>query len=225
MKAPISQGPREFPVLETDMLRDEDKALIRAELAKFKTAYDLSQHAGDNGFALTSLDPRGRVRVISFKGIEVALMFQRRAMKLNLGPCETTPGTYLRSLDEAWMRTDLLDVSATKVVVAEGQTLATALEELRQAKSTIEHMQRETSAQRLVINQQTQTIEVMTDRLKKKLKKAVPATPAPTLTYDHIKPPKVKVPKVKAAPKKPAPKKTPAPVKKGKGQKTRKKRV
>jgi len=107
---PIASGPRNFQVILSDMIRPDDRASLLALLAEFRTAAHVKQQALAKGLTVEVLDNRGRVLVVKWHGIEVAVLFQRQIGQVTIAPVETSPAVIIKSPEEAWVSFNLLGV-------------------------------------------------------------------------------------------------------------------
>lgn len=102
-------------VLTVDQMAEADKRFVQATL---KTITNGSQAKtlpdGKNGWACLALDSRARAYVLSFRGIEVALFYQRQLTEVQLQPGDRFPEGVVQDPQEAWMRLDLIGLSAKK---------------------------------------------------------------------------------------------------------------
>ena len=96
-----------LPVLSAQLLSDQDKAKVAVMLSKFSSPLEAKHRGPEEGFGVRVLDAHGRACVLVYKGLEVALIFQRRAELVDTSLTKA-PTVRLRSLDEAWIMVNLL---------------------------------------------------------------------------------------------------------------------
>jgi hypothetical protein len=65
-----------------------------------------------NYWACTEIGDRGKVYVVSYHGIEVALFFKRQLTEIKLDPGDRQPEGVMQDPSEAWQRLDILGHSA-----------------------------------------------------------------------------------------------------------------
>ncbi|HWY36788.1 MAG TPA: hypothetical protein VNX68_19235 [Nitrosopumilaceae archaeon] len=93
----------QFESLVTDNIKAEDKERILAGVVNVKTPFDI---LGEN-FACKYLDHYGRVAAITFRGMEVVLLFKRATTKNSTLDLSVPP---LKNSNDAWMVVRLMDV-------------------------------------------------------------------------------------------------------------------
>lgn len=208
-KTPISMGPRTFRVLTTESLKDEDKAIIRTQFAKFTSAWDAYVNHLERGFAKVSISPSGRAYSLQFKGVEVALLVRRHSYIVELRGVETAPAVVLKSEEDEWVLIDLLNARDALTDHSLTKLLSTAQTEVQQLRATL--AQRETILQLKgdLVNTLENKVQDYKDRDAKRAKRAAAAA-VPKPPVKPVKPATKRAAKVatkRAATVKPATKK------------------
>lgn len=109
-KAVAAEGPRpKYKVLTADMLKPQDRQHAAAVATFLNSGDEAYKLAGKEGFAYKDLDLRRRVGAITYKGVEVALLFHREVTELEPGPADPVPQHFLKEPSRAWLMVDLLD--------------------------------------------------------------------------------------------------------------------
>lgn len=105
--------PLTYRVLAVDRLSDKDKRLVTKVLIKVKTDADAKKLVGVGsrwGYKPLAYQT-DRVGVISYKGIEVAIMFKRVTLIIEPLPEDPIPEGTLENAEDVWQRHDLFGVS------------------------------------------------------------------------------------------------------------------
>jgi len=92
----------QFDVLVTDVIKAEDKEKILAGVVNIKSP---ESSLGEN-FTVKWLDHYGRIAVITYRGIEVLLLFKRAVTKVSTADLSIPP---LKNSNDAWMSVRLMD--------------------------------------------------------------------------------------------------------------------
>ena len=102
-------------VLSINQMSEVNKRFVQATLKTVTTGPQAcTMPDGKNGWACMSLDDRARTYVLSYRGIEVALFYQRQLTEIRLQPGDRYPEGVCQDPKEAWMRLDFLGLSAEK---------------------------------------------------------------------------------------------------------------
>lgn len=99
----------QFPVILSDLLKPEDRAKLLATLVGFKTAAQAHAAARELGFGVETMDHRGRVVLLKWKGADVALLYQRSITMVTVLPQESL-GAFIKSPEEAWVMLNLVNM-------------------------------------------------------------------------------------------------------------------
>lgn len=108
---------------------------------------------GVNGWACEKLDLRGRVLVLSYKGVEVALFFKRQTTELRLIPGDRYPEGVMKESSETWQRLDIAGLSAKK------------------ANFVTVKMQERIEGDNEILQKQIQALQAMNDELENQVSK------------------------------------------------------
>jgi hypothetical protein len=90
------------------MVSVNDRAKLSAAIAEFKTGPQARQLATAKGFAVVDIDPRGRVVALKWRGMEVAVLYQREIGTVDVLPMENSPAVWIKHPDEAWTTINLV---------------------------------------------------------------------------------------------------------------------
>jgi hypothetical protein len=136
------------------MLTPADQGLIRALLGMFQTAYQAKDSANDAGFALTPIDARtGRILTLSYRGVEVAVLFKRQCTIVELG-VEGAPVLQTKDLIQAheeWVLWNLLDANTPEAGQEDHKLVGQLQSEVRQLQGLNVHLQRESDAKSFLV--------------------------------------------------------------------------
>jgi len=166
---------REFEVLTQELTSASDRSWINGKLAGLTPSQSAEIHAVRLGFTTTTLDPHGRVVLLSWKGIEAALLFKRAVTKVSILPKEQLPPKILSREDEAWMMLPLMQTAYHSDAQQLRQSFAVQGTELQEAKALLRHQQIELDA----MERQLLSWEVKYNRLRQR-RAAAKAKKAPT---------------------------------------------
>lgn len=121
-------GPEpKYRVLQVDMLKKEDREKAATIISFVQSDADAYKLAGNDGFAYKDLDLRRRVGVVTYKGVEVALLFKREIVEREPGPADPVPERTLKDPVGAWLQIDLLSADAVEKRKGIGDRLSAAL--------------------------------------------------------------------------------------------------
>lgn len=120
-KANAAEGERpKYKLLSADLLKQTDREHAAAVASFVATGEEAYKLAGQEGFRYVDLDLRRRIGVVEYKGVEIALLFNRQITELEPGPADPVPQRALKNPDNAWLVVDLLDTD--DVEKKKGQT-------------------------------------------------------------------------------------------------------
>jgi hypothetical protein len=110
------RDPTRFTVLTASQMTKERLEMVTSALKTVTTGPEAMSLPEIPGWACTQLDREslGRVYVVAYLGIEVALFFKRQLTEIIPEPGEKVPEGVLQDPKEAWQRLDLLGRSAEK---------------------------------------------------------------------------------------------------------------
>jgi molecular chaperone GrpE len=97
-----------YRVLQVDMLKPADREAAAAIISFVQSDSDAYKLAGHDGYAYKDLDLRRRVGVVTYKGVEVALLFKREIVEREPGPGDPVPECVIKDPAGAWIQVDLL---------------------------------------------------------------------------------------------------------------------
>jgi molecular chaperone GrpE (heat shock protein) len=117
-----------YKILQADQVRGTDRERASAVASFVRTAEDAHKLAGHEGFSYFGLDTRGRVGVVRFNGIEVALLFLRQVNEVEPGPSDPVPERTLKAPHDAWIQIDLLNTDDSTKEKGISERLRRALE-------------------------------------------------------------------------------------------------
>lgn len=101
--------------LVTDMIDEQDRAALVAIMSNFKTGAQAKREAQSKGLVYQALDAVGRVGVLKWRGLEVALLFNRMSVLNTVLPMEKLAATPLNDTDDAWIMVNLLNVANASI--------------------------------------------------------------------------------------------------------------
>lgn len=132
--------PIEYKVISSDVLAPEDRAKIVAALAEFKSGADARDKANQKGFAVEVLDNRGRVLLLRWQGVDVALLYQRNITTIS-GPtaklAKVDTKNFIKSPEDAWVIVNLVtmrydqEINGLKARVIQAEFIADQSARLR----------------------------------------------------------------------------------------------
>lgn len=102
----------QYLVLTLDQLSKSDKELVRAKVKALTTGEEAIASVGD-GWQYWLMDEQGRVGVLVYKGVEVAVFYKRQTTIMERSTGDPTPESLVEPTD-VWQRLDLLGPSARK---------------------------------------------------------------------------------------------------------------
>ena len=139
MTSPLAQ-PIQYKVISSEILAPDDRATILAKLAEFKSGYQARQFANQKGFGVEVLDPRGRVVLLKWQGVDVALLYERTISTIT-GPtarlAKVDAKNYIQDPQDAWVMLNLVttrydqEVSGLKTRVVSAEFSAEQANRLR----------------------------------------------------------------------------------------------
>ena len=128
--------------------------MVHAMLKTIVTANQaLTLPDGVNGWACQCLDQNGRVYILSYKGIEVALYFKRQLTEIKLNPGDHYPEGVMQDPSEAWQRLDIAGRSA------------------KQANVVLTKMHERIEDENSLLTKRVNTLQQLNDKLEEEIKK------------------------------------------------------
>ncbi len=107
-----------YKMLQVDMLKQSDRETAAAVASFVNTGEEAYKLQGQDGFGYVDLDIRRRVGVVTYHGVEVALLFKRMVVEREPGPADPVPERALTSPADEWIAINLLNTD--KVAVQKG---------------------------------------------------------------------------------------------------------
>ena len=140
-----------YTVLTCSTISSLDREFIEAKLKTITNGAQVKNLPdGKNGWNCLTLDPMGRALLISYRGIECALFYQRQLTENKLLPGDRFPESVLKDPQDAWQRLDLLGKSA------------------KQANIILTNKQFTLEEENKVLNQRVKTLEELNGQLETK---------------------------------------------------------
>jgi len=101
----------QFTVLAIDRIPKEQKEMVRAKVKTLTSGREAEAIVG-NGWTYEILDKLGRVGVLKFNGIEVALFLKRQVVTEQPAPGDPIPEEAIKDAYDQWQRLEVLGPSA-----------------------------------------------------------------------------------------------------------------
>lgn len=120
-----------YRVLQVDMLKQADREKAASIISFVQSDGDAYKLAGYDGFAYKDLDLRRRVGVVTYHGVEVALLFRREIVEREPGPADPVPETIIKDPAGAWIQIDLTNSDAVERRKGIGDRLSAALQQVQ----------------------------------------------------------------------------------------------
>jgi molecular chaperone GrpE (heat shock protein) len=124
-------GTPKYRVLQVDMLKQADREKAATIISFVQSDSDAYKLAGHDGFAYKDLDLRRRVGVVTYRGVEIALLFKREVLEMEPGPADPVPERTLRDPVGAWIQIDLLNADAVEKRKGIGDRLSAAIAQVQ----------------------------------------------------------------------------------------------
>jgi molecular chaperone GrpE (heat shock protein) len=103
-----------YKVLEISGLNKIDRLKVAQQIVLIATGKDASELPVREGWGYKVLDMHGRVGVLTFRGMEVAVFYKRQTMDIIPEDTDPVPEAVLEDPADAWMRLDLTGSSARR---------------------------------------------------------------------------------------------------------------
>jgi len=144
----------QYTCLTVDHMSKVNHDMVNATLKTIVSATDARLLPdGVNGWACECLDQNGRVYVLKYKGIEVALFFKRQLTEIKLNPGDRYPEGVMKEPDDAWQRLDIASKSA------------------RQANVVLTGMHNRIETSNKLLIERVGTLSELNDKLEEEIKK------------------------------------------------------
>lgn len=113
--------PIKYRVLLADQMSKSDRTEVAALVTTLYTGPEAKEKSCrliapgewvNQNWQYEILDMRGRVGVLKYKGVEAAVFFQRQIGEVEPLPCDPVPEGVIKDPADAWVRLDLLGLSA-----------------------------------------------------------------------------------------------------------------
>lgn len=134
---------QQYRTIVTDMISEGDRAKLLVSLSTIRNGAQAKREASSKGLAYTPIDPMGRVGVLKWRGIEVALIFQRDTCKPTTvdAQMETLVAKPIQDADDAWLFVNLLNVGQHTIIPELQSKLAAAEATIKQLQGLVANMQ------------------------------------------------------------------------------------
>lgn len=167
-----------FQILPSSHLKPAEKAAVRAFIKPLLTGYQaeaivykedpLSKKKGhEHGWAYKKMDLQGRVGVMSFRGMEVALFYKRQMTEIKPVPGEPIPENIIQEPTDVWVRFDLLGKSAREQNLFLAQRHSTYEESIKRMEEKVAAKDALIDAVEKSNKQMHRRIEVLTEQRDK----------------------------------------------------------
>lgn len=143
-----------YTVLTASQVSEADVRKIQAATKTVISGVEASTMPKTPGWSCQVLDQRGRVLLLSYKGIEVGLFYQRQLSEVKLQAGDKFPEGVCQDPRDAWQRLDLLGRSA------------------RQSNIILTNVHSRLEEENQLLKQRIQTLETLNDKYESELKDA-----------------------------------------------------
>jgi predicted RNase H-like nuclease (RuvC/YqgF family) len=127
-KKDYHKTPALYKALTVSMLKVEDRVAVRAAIKPLTSIEDVKlfitlqlqlaeRLSRPSPWALRWMDQLGRIQVLAYKGVEVALFFERTIEQITPGPGEPIPECEMKDPSDRWQRLDITGPSARQANV------------------------------------------------------------------------------------------------------------
>lgn len=157
---------KRFTVITSDMMKQEDRANILALLTDVRNGTNARAKAMQKGFTTDVLDNHGRVVVLRWKGMEVALLFKRATHTVEIAPAEPTPSVHINDHEQAWVVFNLLGINYNQELQALTERATAAELALARTRSFITTVQQENEQKGNVLIELEQKIAALETELE-----------------------------------------------------------
>lgn len=103
---------RTYFVLLAQNLSEKDKHDISTRILQIGNGIDAERIAGTDGWGCVKLDTMGRVRIVTYRGAEIALLYKRQVSVVKVEGCDPVPEGALGDPNDVWLRIDLLGTAS-----------------------------------------------------------------------------------------------------------------
>lgn len=102
--------PKTATYIQSALLPPEDRAVLLSAIAHIKTGPQAYEQAKVVGFGARPLDHFGRVVVLTWRGVEVLVLFKRLTQTLEITHTSLGAAATIQSEDDAWTVLDVFNV-------------------------------------------------------------------------------------------------------------------
>lgn len=122
--------PIKYRVLLVDQMSKADKIAVAAKVSTLYTGPEAKSSSyrqiapgqfENENWQYEIKDYQGQVGVLKFKGVEAAVFYKRQVTEIEPLPVDPVPEGVIRDPDDAWVRLDLLGLSARRTGVRLGK--------------------------------------------------------------------------------------------------------
>ena len=139
----IFREAMEYESLTISQMHDKDRKFVLKCIIKLnsqKDAEDFCFKMTQNGilnWSYSKLDLHGRIGILKYKGIEVALFIKRQTTKRRIDPEHPVSEAKMKDPKDAWMRFDLFGLSAKQSRRPTVETIAKLERELEKTQQKL----------------------------------------------------------------------------------------
>ena len=153
-----------YPVLMIDRITKEEKEKIRAAVKPLTTDREAQKLIGQNGWSYQTLDQSGRVGVLKYRGVEVALFLKRQMTEERPGVGDPLPERILQDPANLWQRLDIMGPSAKQANMFIKNKIDRLTEKETLLESRCENLQRLVDSLETTVSKQQALIEDLKKR-------------------------------------------------------------
>lgn len=180
MKQQISSKLMEFTTLTTEIMSSADKANVLAALSKVQTLAEAKALAQKEHFACRDIDHQGRVKVITYRGVEILLMYRRMTSSVPLSESHGTPSFSLTNMDDVWLLVNLANISNQN-------TLKGLFQEIERLKNSLARHEALQASSDLLASSQTDSIAKLEERCNMLMQETKEVQKAANAKYEKLK--------------------------------------
>jgi hypothetical protein len=139
--------PIRYRILLAAQLSQADKLTATAKVATLNTGPEAFKHSFQQipgtprwifeNWQFESKDLKGDIWALKFKGAEVCMFYKRQITEVEPLPCDPIPEGVIRDPGDAWVRVDLMGLSARQVSTKVGKEMRSVSEQLALAEKEI----------------------------------------------------------------------------------------
>lgn len=156
----------QFAVLTIDRIPKEAKEVVRAKLKTLTTGREAEAIIGD-GWTYEILDRLGRIGVLKWKGVEVALFLKRQMVTEQPAPGDPIPEVVVKEPADLWQRLDIIGPSAKQANFFIKREVDTLREQSGILNARVENLQQLSDGFEMAAGRKQSEIEQLQDTIKK----------------------------------------------------------